>query len=177
MGWVFHGHRCYSLVIVNQIHIAHITVIEPENNPPVARDSDAPESPQVTPQRMQPVTRQIDSFRGLRHIEQTKSRFNLIDQGRINPASVTAFVQPLQSSVAEALNHDSLSRDTCRVSSMSPPRVVAYLLGTGNSVAYLGAADNVSRLLPIPLRRANEPVKMFQSCGSRLTGKGQIHSD
>jgi hypothetical protein len=57
---------------------------------------------------MQPVTRQIDIFRGLRHIEQTKSRFNLIDKGRINPASVTAFVQPLQSSVAEALNHDAL---------------------------------------------------------------------
>ncbi len=37
------------LVIVNQINIAHITVIEPENNPPVARDSDAPEPPQVTP--------------------------------------------------------------------------------------------------------------------------------
>ena len=103
MGWAFHSHRFYSLVIVNQINIAHITVIEPENNPPVARDSDAPEPPQVTPQRMQPVTRQIDGFRGLRHIEQTKSRFNLIDKGRINPASVTAFVQPLQSSVAEAL--------------------------------------------------------------------------
>jgi hypothetical protein len=27
------------------------------------------------------------------------------------------------------------------------------------TVAYLGAADNVSRLLPIPLRRTNEPVK------------------
>ena len=83
MGWVFHGHRFYSLMIINQINIAHIVVIEPENNPPVARNSDAPEPPQVTQQQMQPVTRQIDSFRGLRHIEQTKSRFNLIDKGRI----------------------------------------------------------------------------------------------
>jgi hypothetical protein len=108
MGWVFHGHRFYSLVRINPIYIAHITVIEPENNPPVARNSDAPEPPQVTPQRMQPVTRQIDRFRGLRHIEQTKSRFNLLDKDRMNPAAVTAFVQPLQPSVAEALNYDSL---------------------------------------------------------------------
>jgi hypothetical protein len=57
---------------------------------------------------MQPVTRQIDSFRGLRHIEQAQSCFNLINKGGIYPASITALIQPLQSSVAETLNHDSL---------------------------------------------------------------------
>jgi hypothetical protein len=108
MGWVVHGHRLYSLVIIHRINIAHITGIEPENNPPVARDSDTPESPQVPPQWMQSVTWQIDRCRGLRHIEQTKSCFNLINKGGIDPASITVFIQPLQSSVAEALNHDSL---------------------------------------------------------------------
>ena len=38
------------------------------------------------------------------------------------------------------------------------PPLGAFIKLPALRVAYLGTADNVSRLLPIPLRRANEPV-------------------
>ena len=49
-----------SLVIVDQIDIECVAIFESESHPPIARIRNAPQSLSVTPEGMQPLSRQID---------------------------------------------------------------------------------------------------------------------
>ena len=54
MRWVLHRHRLFSLVIIDQIDIAGVTTLEPEDHAPVAGHGDRPETSEIALEAMQP---------------------------------------------------------------------------------------------------------------------------
>ena len=66
----FHRPLCHSfLMIVHQINIEYITIFEPEYDPPVTADADAPVPFLIALQRVQAISRKVNVHRMERRVE------------------------------------------------------------------------------------------------------------
>ena len=80
-------------------------ILEPENNSPVRPDGHGPISPEIALERVKAIAGKVEGLWRRRHIESDKNIFNPVQKIGPDAAAVAAFIQPLQTTMLEALNH------------------------------------------------------------------------
>ena len=95
----------FDLVIIDQAYIAHLTVLEPKDHPPVSVDGDRPEAPEIAAQLMEPIAGQSHLFRCNDLVQTLQDAFDLGDHVLTDAGTVTSLIDPLQSLVCKASDH------------------------------------------------------------------------
>lgn len=90
--------------------------VEAEDHSPVGPHGDGPQSFLCAFQGVQPVTRHVHMVDGRRRVSRGQNILELGDMFRVHSARIVIVTQPLQSRMANTVNHAELSRDTCRMS-------------------------------------------------------------
>jgi hypothetical protein len=67
-------------VIVDEIDVAHVAVLESEDDTPVGPHRDGPEAPQITGQRMKPEARQRHVLNRRGRVEQAENVLDPLDE-------------------------------------------------------------------------------------------------
>ena len=91
----------YSSVVVNQVYIHCLTILESEDDAPIARYSHAPLATPVTCQWMQMATRYIDITRYIRRFKVFQNTVNAGHMSGIQATGFTAFIESAQPSIPE----------------------------------------------------------------------------
>jgi hypothetical protein len=92
-------------MVVSQFNVKRIFSFKAEDDAPIGTDGHGPESLQVTLQRVQAIAGQVESLRRRCGIENRKDPLHGVQQVWPYPASVTAFIEALETSMFEAPNH------------------------------------------------------------------------
>lgn len=155
-------------MVVNVVNVVDIWAIEPECNPPISGNSNAPMPSQVAFQRMQTVARQCHIVRLFRRIQAVQYPYELLDVLRRNPPSVAFLVQLLEPIVPERLDHTrSITRNVTRykfflcgngiLPDMPRPRISSNPTARpGRNVPFLGP---ISTRVCLASRKANHPAR------------------
>lgn len=107
---------CPASVVVHQIYVCGVSALEPENDAPVARDIDGVVASQSTLQRMQPISGTAQMLEAICRRDVGEYQFYPLEVLRMNPASITSFVQALQSAMPEANDHSKCRSDKYNLS-------------------------------------------------------------
>ncbi len=73
-------------MVIHQINIEAIAVSKPEHDSPVAANRDTPESPQLTPERMKTIAREIDIIQPNGRIQVSQHVVNPLQLIRLDTA-------------------------------------------------------------------------------------------
>ena len=98
------------LVIVHQIDIMRASVCEAECDSPIPAHGDRPDSPPVSLQLVQAISRASKIERACGCIEHREDVGDADSEGGINQPSLALFEHLLESLVTEARDHDSIVR-------------------------------------------------------------------
>jgi hypothetical protein len=96
-------------MIINQLNIKGVTILEPENDPPVCTNGDCPESFAVAFELMQAIAGKVEGLRRFRSIERGKNIFNSVGEVCPDLAAVALLEKPFQPPVLEAPDHFEVS--------------------------------------------------------------------
>jgi hypothetical protein len=83
-----------SYLVIEQIDIRSVALLEPENDPPVGADGDAPIACEVAFERVQPPHRQVEMARFCRLIEPRQHARHLVGVLWVYLAAVVTFHTP-----------------------------------------------------------------------------------
>ena len=86
-------------MVVHQIDIVGLSVLEAEDHAPIGAHADRPEPFQITFERVQSKTRQVQCLDRKGVIECEQDILQLIDVLRRHLASVSALIKPLQAAM------------------------------------------------------------------------------
>ena len=87
------------LVMVDEVYVSGITIIETEDNPPIAGYVHRPKTCQATTQWMQPESGFVDVLGAGSLVQLCQDVLNLRDVVRWNASPVSPFVKALQTMV------------------------------------------------------------------------------
>ncbi len=88
-------------MVIDQVHISHVSIIKPEDHTPVGPDRHGPGAFQVSLQRVQPESRQVKVARLRRAIKKGQNILDFIKMFRRDPAPIALFEEALQAAMAE----------------------------------------------------------------------------
>jgi hypothetical protein len=95
-------------VVIDQINIRSVALLEPENDPPVGADGDAPIACEVAFQRVQPPAWQVEMARLCRLIEAGQHARHLVGVLRVYLAAVVVFIQASKAPMAKPPDHAAM---------------------------------------------------------------------
>jgi hypothetical protein len=95
-------------VVIKQINIGDVVGLKAENDPSVGADGDTPAAGEVTSQRVQPPTRQVEMSRLRRLIKPRQHPCDLIGVLRINLTAVVIFIKAFETPMAKSSDHSSM---------------------------------------------------------------------
>jgi hypothetical protein len=83
-------------VIINQLNVKDLSILEPENDPPVGANGDSPESFAVTFELMQAIAGEIESVGRSRGVERGQNIFDSLDEVCPDLTAVVTLEKPFQ---------------------------------------------------------------------------------
>jgi hypothetical protein len=92
-------------MVVDQINVAGVTLLEPEDHPPVRAESHAPEAFQAASERVEPETGKIHVFGLSGSVENGEDILRLLDVIGPDAFGFAILEKPFQPLVPKALNH------------------------------------------------------------------------
>jgi hypothetical protein len=92
-------------VIINQLNVKEVSILKPENDPPVGANGNGPESFAVTFQLMQAVAGKIESVGRFRGVERGQNIFDSLDEVCPDLTGVVTLEKPFKPPVLKALDH------------------------------------------------------------------------
>jgi hypothetical protein len=92
-------------MVIYEINVDDVSVVEPENDPPVPRYGYAPKALKVARQRMKPQSREIRVPWSPRGIKIGENARDFLAKGSVNLRCVVPFIETLQSAMPEAADH------------------------------------------------------------------------
>jgi len=92
-------------MIINQLNIKGVSILEPENDPPVRANGDGPEPSTLTLEPVQAIAREVECLRRFRGIERGKDIFDSVDEVCADLTGVGTLEKPFQPPVLKAQDH------------------------------------------------------------------------
>ena len=92
-------------MVVDQFNVEGVSSFEAEDNPPVGAHSYRPKAFEVGFKRVQTVPGNVEGLRSSRVVENGDDAFDRLPEVRPYPATIPAFIQPLETAMLEASDH------------------------------------------------------------------------
>jgi hypothetical protein len=93
---------------IDQVNVVDVAVFKAEDDPPVCRHAHGPEALRVSAEAMPPEAGKVHLADIIGLIEACKNTRDLFDLIGARTSAIVRVIKPLQSAMAEPLNHERL---------------------------------------------------------------------